>query len=248
MADELLRVRDLVVEYRGGLPVVNGVSFDVCAGQIVGLFGRNGAGKTTSLRAVFGLTRRTSGQVALLGRDISADAQTFKIARLGATMVLEGRGIFADMTVEENLRSGMRESSSRELLARFGERFPSLALKLKTPAGRLSGGEQQLLALARASMRAPRLLVVDELSLGLSPIAVKLALDALKATAAAGAGVLVADQNVAAISGVCTHAYLMDRGRIVGSHDGRQTSAAEWAKEIYLGGARTLTESTERPM
>jgi branched-chain amino acid transport system ATP-binding protein len=240
---ELLRMSGLVVEYRTGLPVVNGISLEVGEAEIVGLFGRNGAGKTTSMRALFGLVARKAGRIELFGRELPSESKTHEIARMGATMVLEGRGIFADMTVEENLRSGMRPGDSRDRLREICERFPALAAKRKAPAGRLSGGEQQLLALARASLQRPRLLVVDEISLGLSPIAVKLAMEALRSLAAGGTGILIADQNVAAVSVVCTRACLMDRGRIVGAAQGSEALASQWAKDIYLGGAAAPTIS-----
>jgi branched-chain amino acid transport system ATP-binding protein len=234
MSEPVLRIRKLTVEYLRGLPVVDEMSLDVRRGEIVGLFGRNGSGKTTALKAVFGFVARRSGEIELLGRSIRPGTPTYVIARLGATMVIEGRGIFADLTVEENLRSAIRAGDAARLLEKAYALFPMLAPKRHAPAGRLSGGEQQLLAIGRASLQDPRLLILDEPSLGLSPAATTLVMKALRGIAEHGSAVLVADQNYATLNKICSRAYLMANGRIVDSTDDVRSKSIGWAEKVYL--------------
>lgn len=234
MNEPVLCIRDLSVEYLPGLPVVNGLSLEVRAGEVTGLFGRNGSGKTTALKAVFALLPRSSGEVALMGRTLRPGLSTHAIARLGATMVIEGRGIFADLTVEENLRAGIRRGGGTQQLERAYHVFPMLLPKRHAAAGRLSGGEQQLLAIGRATLQNPRLLVLDEPSLGLSPAATTLVMRALREFASQGAAVLVADQNYTAVNKICARAYLLANGRIVDSTDDIGSKSAEWAENVYL--------------
>ncbi len=153
---------------------------------------------------------------------------SYAIARLGATMVLEGRGIFADLTVEENLRAGIRTGERSGRLAKAFAQFPMLVEKRHAPAGRLSGGEQQLLAIARASLQDPRLLILDEPSLGLSPAATRLVMKALRQLADGGSAVLIADQNYGAVNGICSRAYLMANGRIVDATDDVRSKTMAW--------------------
>ncbi|HVZ42871.1 MAG TPA: ATP-binding cassette domain-containing protein [Ramlibacter sp.] len=233
--DRALAIDGLVVEYHRGMPVVAGLSFNVRPAEMVGLFGRNGAGKSTTLRAVFGMVRRREGTVSVLGQGVHMRAKPHEIVRLGATMVIEGRGIFADLTVEENLRVA-RGAGWRGAASKAFERFPLLAARRATPAGRLSGGEQQLLAVARASMLEPRLLVVDEPSLGLSPAATQIVLDALRDMASRGAAIVVADQNVTAVGPACDRAVVMEAGRLAAELTREELAAnPERVENIYLG-------------
>lgn len=236
MPEAALRVSGLVVEYHRGMPVVNAADLQVDAGEIVGFFGRNGAGKSTTLRAIFGLVPRLAGEVFLFGKMVRTSMRAHKIVRLGATMVVEGRGIFADLTVEENLRAAARRADYPSMARRMFEQFPLLASRRKTAAGRLSGGEQQLLAIARAGMLQPRLLVVDEPSLGLSPAATQLVVKALRALAQQGSSVLIADQNVTAVGPVCDRAVVMEGGTIVlHLQHGELIANPERVEDIYLG-------------
>lgn len=236
MAEPALAVSGLVVEYHRGMPVVNDVDFEVAAGEVVGLFGRNGAGKSTTLRAIFGLVPPLRGAMSVLGHKLRRGTRAHEVVRLGATMVMEGRGIFADLTVEENLRAAAHSRDYATLAAGAFRQFPMLAARRKTAAGRLSGGEQQLLAIARAQMLRPRLLVVDEPSLGLSPAATLLVLQALRALAQQGSSVLVADQNVTAVGTTCDRAVVMETGTVVLQMQRDELIAnPDRVEDIYLG-------------
>jgi branched-chain amino acid transport system ATP-binding protein len=236
MTDSALSVSGLDVEYHRGMPVVSGLAMEIGQAELVGLFGRNGAGKSTALRAVFGLVPRLRGEVRVLGRAVRAGTATHKVVRMGATMVMEGRGIFADLTVEENLRSAGRAQDFAAQSQRAFAQFPMLEPRRRTPAGRLSGGEQQLLAIARAGMLRPGLLVVDEPSLGLSPAATLLVLKALRELAAQGSAVLIADQNVTAVGPACDRAIVMEAGAVVMQMTREQLVAnPEVIEDIYLG-------------
>ena len=236
MPDAALTVSGLVVEYFRGMPVVKDVGFQVGAGEVVGLFGRNGAGKSTTLRAIFGLVARVRGEISVLGHLLRPGMRAHQVVKLGATMVMEGRGIFADLTVEENLRAAAKASDYESMASRVLEQFPMLALRRTTAAGRLSGGEQQLLAIARAGMLRPRLLVVDEPSLGLSPAATQLVLQALRDLARQGSSVLVSDQNVIAVGPTCDRAVVMESGTVVLQMSRDELIAnPERVEDIYLG-------------
>lgn len=219
---DALAVRDLVAGY-GGTAVVHGIDLRVGAGEVVALLGANGAGKTTTLLTVSGLLPRIGGDIQLLGlpqtqRRRSGTADVWRIARLGVAHVPEDRGLFADLTVAENLRlarPGRRRQGDALALEEVLDFFPALGGLLDRPAGRLSGGEQQMLALARAVRTRPRLLLVDELSLGLAPIIVEQLLPTLRSIAdELGAGVLVVEQHVPLVLGVSDRAYVLDRGRV----------------------------------
>jgi branched-chain amino acid transport system ATP-binding protein len=236
MPESALQVAGLVVEYHRGMPVVKDVGLQVAPAEVVGLFGRNGAGKSTTLRAIFRLVPRIGGEITVLGRVLGLGGRAHQVVRLGATMVMEGRGIFADLTVEENLRAAASSADYAALAKRAFDQFPMLAPRRKTAAGRLSGGEQQLLAIARAGMLRPRLLVVDEPSLGLSPAATLLVLQALRELARQGSAVLVADQNVTALGPTCDRAIVMEAGTVVMQMSRDQLIAnPESVEDIYLG-------------
>lgn len=210
----MLTVRDLVTAYGLGA-VIHGISIDVDAGEVVCLLGRNGAGKSTTLRSIMGLTPPLSGTVEFMGRNITG-RPPFEIARLGIGYIPDDRRIFTDLTVEENLRI-VRQVTRRDgrwTLERAYQLFPILAeLKEKRGAG-LSGGEQKMLAIGRALMGNPDLLILDEPSEGLSPLMVRTLIDAIREIQKEGVTLLVADQNVKFARRVGGRGYVLDEGHI----------------------------------
>ena len=210
----MLAVRDLVAGYGLGA-VIHGLSIDVDAGEVVCLLGRNGAGKSTTLRSIMGLTPPRSGTVTFMDRDITRH-QPFEIARLGIGYIPDDRRIFADLTVEENLRivPQVTRREGRWTFERVCELFPRLAeLRAKGGAG-LSGGEQKMLAIGRALMGNPGLLVLDEPSEGLSPLMVKTLVEAIRQIREEGVTLLVADQNVKFARRIADRGYIMEEGHI----------------------------------
>jgi len=210
----LLAVDGLDVGY-GRVPVVTGLSCRVGRGEVVALLGTNGAGKSTVVRAVAGLLAPSAGSVRFEGADLGRMPPDRR-ARLGIATVLGGSATFASLTVEESLRVGA--AGPRDLLAGAVEavldRFPLLAARRRSRAGTLSAGEQQLLALARASIGSPRLLLVDELTLGLSPLAAESVLGAVAEVAATGVGVLLVEQSPERAAAVAERAYFLERGQV----------------------------------
>ncbi|MDR7554112.1 MAG: ABC transporter ATP-binding protein [Armatimonadota bacterium] len=215
----VLEVRDLAVRY-GDLQALWGVSLRVTAGEVVALLGHNGAGKTTLLRTIAGLLRPAAGEVVFEGRPLHREP-AHRTVEYGIALVPEGRRLFASMTVEENLLLGgfaravraRRQETLREVL----EIFPALAVRRRQPAGTLSGGEQQMVAIARALMARPRLLLLDEPSLGLAPLVVRRMFEVIREiNARHGVTVLLVEQNVSGALALATRAYLMQAGRIVG--------------------------------
>ncbi|MHB8464774.1 MAG: ABC transporter ATP-binding protein [Acidimicrobiales bacterium] len=210
----LLEVRDLTVAY-AGLRAVAGVSLSVPEGCIVALLGANGAGKTTMLRTISGLIKPAGGTITFAGERIDS-RKPHRIARLGILQVPEGRGVFPTLTVRANLQMAMYASGTdRDLVAEGVERFPALGRRIDLPASQLSGGEQQMLALARAVLGRPRLLLLDEISMGLAPIIVGHLFEEVRAMAAAGVTVLLVEQYVRAALDMADYAYVMDKGRLV---------------------------------
>jgi branched-chain amino acid transport system ATP-binding protein len=208
-----LRVEGLVCGY-GGAPVLRGVFLEVGSGEVVGLLGRNGAGKTTLLRAIMGLVRPVQGRIWLDGVDLTGRAP-YEIPRLGIGYVPQGRRLFPELTVGENLRMGLRvRGSEGEALARVLELFPVLRERWDHPAGRLSGGEQQMVAIARALCLRPILLLLDEPLEGLMPGMVHRVLSLLTHLAQEGVGVLLAEQRVEAALRVLHRGLLLEGGRI----------------------------------
>ncbi|MBM3660492.1 MAG: ABC transporter ATP-binding protein [Actinobacteria bacterium] len=244
--DVVLALRDVTAGY-DGVAVVHEVSLEVRAGEIVALLGANGAGKTTTLLTVSGLLARTGGEIDVLGRTVPARrrasvAAIWKRARAGVAHVPEDRGLFFDLTTHENLRLGRRrdlrgrgDSVPEEQLLEW---FPALSRVLDRRAGLLSGGEQQMLAIARAVVSRPRLLLIDEMSLGLAPIVVEQLLPVLRTIATdTGAGILVVEQHVALVLAVAERAYLMRQGRVV--FEGPAAALRDrrdLLEEGYLGG------------
>jgi branched-chain amino acid transport system ATP-binding protein len=204
--DPLVAISDLRAGY-GGLDVVDGLSLIVRRGEIAGLLGRNGAGKSTTLRAIAGLVPRSSGEIHIGGRLLAGPAHRRTRSLVG--LVLEGRSVFANLAVKDNLEiSQIRAEDACAL-------FPELTSRLQVRAGLLSGGEQQMLALARAILRRPQFLLIDELSFGLSPAACKRLFEALKtAVAASGMAVLLVEQHVPSAVAVADRVYIMQDGRI----------------------------------
>jgi branched-chain amino acid transport system ATP-binding protein len=243
----LLEVHELRVRYGGAGLALDGVSFEVGEADAVALLGANGAGKTSALRAITGLLRFHGGHV--LGGEVRFDGRSIlgrlpnQLVDAGIAQVLEGRRVFAELTVAENLRTGAFASRARRdehaLRQEQIELFPLLGRRLNQKAGLLSGGEQQMLAIARALMARPRLLLLDEPSLGLAPRIVAQIGEALKAIVARGTAVLLVEQSTALALRSTTHAYLLENGRMR-DHDLTESLLAdERVRASYLGTAAT---------
>ncbi|MDR1569792.1 MAG: ABC transporter ATP-binding protein [Oscillospiraceae bacterium] len=232
-----LEIRDLRVSY-GGIQALKGVSFTVNEGSIVTLIGANGAGKSTTLRAVSGLQKADGGSITLDGQSIMG-LPTKEIVRRGIVMVPEGRRVFPDMTVRENLLIGAFIRSDRaeveKDLRHVFELFPRLSERTWQMAGTLSGGEQQMLAVGRALMAKPKLLMMDEPSLGLAPLIVRGIFDIIKRVNADGITVLLIEQNANAALRVAGYGYVLETGSIVLEGSGAALMADPRVQEAYLG-------------
>ncbi|MDA0371270.1 MAG: ABC transporter ATP-binding protein [Actinomycetota bacterium] len=231
----LLSLNDVRAGY-GPLEVLHGVSLDVEAGEIVVILGANGAGKTTTMRAVSGMIAR-QGRIAFEGADIS-NTSAEKIVRLGVAQVPQGRGTFAELTVEDNLRSGayVRRDAIDDDIARWYEVFPRLAERRSQKAGSLSGGEQQMLAIARALMSRPKLLLCDEPSLGLAPLITQELFEVLKRlNAEEGLSILLVEQNANLALKVAHRVYLLETGNVVASGTAAEIAADDSIRKAYLG-------------
>ena len=235
MNEPILSIRDLKVNY-GGIEAVKGISFDVREGSIVTLIGANGAGKSSTLRAIAGLVRPASGSIVFRGDNI-ANMDTSVIVRKGITLVPEGRRIFPDLTVLENLRVGayLRGDDISEDINWVYDLFPRLKDRSWQAGGTLSGGEQQMLAVARALMSRPKLIMMDEPSLGLAPLVVKGIFDIIREINAQGVTVLLIEQNANMALKTADYAYVLETGRIGLSGTGRALLADENVKRAYLG-------------
>ena len=234
----MLELRDLVCCY-GKVIAVKGVSLTVGRGQLVALIGANGAGKTTILKAVSGLLSAASGTILFDGTDITrASART--ILSLGLAHCPEGRHVFPHMTVNENLEMGCYLRTDRvEIaadLARIFDQFPRLAERREQSAGTLSGGEQQMLAIGRALMSRPKLVMFDEPSLGLAPNIVERTFDIITGIRDAGTTVLMVEQNASAALDMCDHAYLLESGSLALSGPGRELIDNPHVRSAYLAG------------
>ena len=232
---ELLRIEDLKVNY-GGIEAVKGISLSVEEGQIVTLIGANGAGKSTTLRTISGLVKPRSGKIRFCGEDITGMDPT-NIVKRGITMAPEGRRIFPDMTVKENLRVGayLRTDDLTEDLNMVYELFPRLKEREWQAGGTLSGGEQQMLAVGRALMAKPKLIMLDEPSLGLAPLVVKSIFEIIRRINEQGVTILLIEQNANMALQVADSAYVLETGSITMTGTGAELLADERIKEAYLG-------------
>ena len=242
----LLAVQDLVTAY-GSVEALHGISFHVDDGEIVALLGANGAGKTTTLRTISGLLRPRTGQVRFAGERIDT-RRAHEIVRLGLTHVPEGLWIFTLLTVDENLRLGAyaERRVPREALDRVFTQFPRLAERRGQLAGTLSGGEQQMLAMARALMTRPRLLLLDEPSMGLAPVLVRGIFQTIAEINRQGTTVLLVEQNANAALRLARRAYVLETGRIALEGLGAELARNEAVRRAYLGvGVRSSVQ--QRP-
>ncbi len=234
---EILKVDDIHVYY-GSIHAVKGVSFEVNEGEVVTLIGANGAGKSTILNTVSGLLHPKTGSVVFEGRDLKGVAP-HKIVEYGLAQVPEGRHIFQQMSVEENLQMGAYTQPNATVepgIADVYERFPRLAERRRQIAGTLSGGEQQMLAMGRALMSRPKLLMLDEPSMGLAPILVEQIFDIIRELHSAGTTILLVEQNAQAALSVADRAYVLETGRISLTGTGAELMASDAVRKAYLGG------------
>jgi len=237
MSTPLLKVDDIHVYY-GSIHAVKGVSFEVNEGEVVTLIGANGAGKSTVLNTVSGLLHPRMGSVAFEGKDLKG-VPPHKVVQHGLAQVPEGRRVFLQMTVEENLEMGaftQPNSTIEPGLEDVYERFPRLKERRKQIAGTLSGGEQQMLAMGRALMSKPKLLMLDEPSMGLAPILVDQIFGIIKELHAAGTTILLVEQNARAALSVADRGYVLETGKIVATGTGAELLMDESVKKAYLGG------------
>jgi len=233
----LLTVDNIHVYY-GSIHAVKGVSFEVNEGEVVTLIGANGAGKSTVLNTVSGLLHPRTGTITFNGKDMKGIAP-HKIVKHGLAQCPEGRRIFLQMTVEENLEMGAYTQSNSTIatdIADVYKRFPRLEERRKQVAGTLSGGEQQMLAMGRALMSRPKLLMLDEPSMGLAPILVEQIFDIIRELHAAGTTILLVEQNAQAALSVADRAYVLETGKITLSGTGAELLASDKVREAYLGG------------
>ena len=234
----MLELRDIVCRY-GKVTVLKGVSLKVERGQLVALIGTNGAGKTTTLKTISGLLKPASGSIFFDGEDIS-NAPARKILQLGIAHCPEGRRVFPFMSVDENLEMGCYLRSDRQGIAQDLERiftqFPRLAERRFQAAGTLSGGEQQMLAIARAMMSRPKMILFDEPSLGLAPNIVEQTFEIISGIRDTGTTVLMVEQNALAALEMCDYAYLLESGSLVLSGSGRDLEDNPHVRSAYLAG------------
>ncbi len=235
MSEPILSIRDLKVNY-GGIEAVKGISFDVEEGSIVTLIGANGAGKSSTLRTIAGLVKPASGKIMFRGDDIT-NCDTNVIVRKGITLVPEGRRIFPDLTVLENLRVGayLRNDDIAGDIQWVYDLFPRLRERSWQAGGTLSGGEQQMLAVARALMCKPKLIMMDEPSLGLAPLVVRGIFDIIREINAQGVTVLLIEQNANMALKVADYAYVLETGRIGLSGTGKELLTNDDVRKAYLG-------------
>ena len=234
----MLEVNNLTVYY-GVICALKGISFEVNEGEIVSLIGANGAGKTTTMQSVVGLIPEKAGSVVFDGHDITK-TPCHKIVHMGMTQVPEGRRIFQELTVYENLMMGaysMKDNSKfKSDLESIYARFPRLAERRSQIAGTLSGGEQQMLAMSRALMSHPKLLMLDEPSMGLSPLLVDQVFEIIKDINKDGTTVLLVEQNAGKSLAISDRAYVLENGNIVLSGTGKELAESEQVQKAYLGG------------
>ncbi len=233
----MLKVTDLHVSY-GAIHAIHGISLEVNEGEIVSLIGANGAGKTTTLHTISGLKKATSGEVSLEGHNLLA-TDPAKIITLGMAHVPEGRRIFSQMTVQENLEMGAFIVGDKAQIAEDVENvyrhFPRLKERYKQAGGTLSGGEQQMLAIGRAMMSRPRILLMDEPSMGLSPLLVKEIFKIIEELNQSGMTILLVEQNAKKALSIADRAYVLETGKIVLDGDAKELMNDDSIKKAYLG-------------
>ena len=233
----MLEVRGLTVSY-GGINAVKGIDLDVRPGELVTLIGANGAGKTTTLKALAGILRPAAGRIHYNGGEITG-RPAFELVRRGLALVPEGRGVFGLLTVAENLGMGAYSRADRAQVAADFDRiytvFPRLAERRRQRAGTLSGGEQQMLAIGRALMSRPRLLLLDEPSMGLAPLMVQTIFETIRAIAAEGVTLLLVEQNAKLALETCDRGYVMESGTIAVADTAPRLLANADVKRAYLG-------------
>ena len=231
------KVTDLQVYY-GVIQALKGISFEVNEGEVIALIGANGAGKTTILHTVTGLINQKAGKIEFEGKDIS-HTPAYKIVAEGMAHVPEGRRVFAELSVYDNLMMGAYTRKDKkeiaETLAMVYKRFPRLEERKKQMAGTLSGGEQQMLAMGRALMSKPKIILMDEPSMGLSPIFVNEIFDIIKAVSASGTTVLLVEQNAKKALSIADRAYVLETGKIILEGDAKVLMNDERVKKAYLG-------------
>ena len=235
MSESILSIRDLKVNY-GGIEAVKGISFDVEQGEIVTLIGANGAGKSSTLRTIAGLVKPASGSIRFMGEEITG-RDTIAIVRRGITLVPEGRRIFSDLTVQENLRVGayLRKDDISQDLEWVYSLFPRLKERSWQAGGTLSGGEQQMLAVGRALMSRPKVMMMDEPSLGLAPLIVKGIFEIIREINRRGVTILLIEQNANMALKTADVGYVLETGRITLSGSGMELLSNEQVKKAYLG-------------
>lgn len=235
----MLQVKDLKVSY-GMIEAIKGINFEVNQGEIVSLIGSNGAGKSTTLRTISGIKPAKSGQILYEGQDI-LKSNAMKIVQAGISQVPEGRHVFKRMSVKENLLMGAYTRKDRDGLKEDMEKsfeyFPIIKERLNQDAATLSGGEQQMVAMARALMAKPKLLLLDEPSMGLAPLFIQQIFNIIEEINAAGTTVLLIEQNAKQALSISDRAYVMETGKILLSGTGQELLTSEKVQEAYLGGA-----------
>ena len=233
----MLKIDNLSVHY-GGIHALQGVSLEVPEGKIVTLIGANGAGKSTTLKSIVGLVKASAGSITWNGEPLGGKA-TKDIVKSGIVLVPEGRRVFANLTVDENLSLGAYSRSDKAAIESDRQRifklFPRLLDRKVQKAGTLSGGEQQMLAVGRAMMTRPKVLMMDEPSLGLAPIIVKMIFDIIKEINAEGTTVLLVEQNAKAALQAAHYGYVLETGRITMEGEGRKLLADDGVRKAYLG-------------
>ena len=232
----MLEVNNINVYY-GQIHTLHDISISVKEGEIVALIGANGAGKTTTLRTISGLLRSKTGSIKLMGEDIS-HIDAYKLAAKGLAHVPEGRHVFLQMTVQENLEMGAYTNRAyvKDGIADVYARFPILKHRKNQIAGTLSGGEQQMLAMGRALMSKPKIMMLDEPSMGLAPILVQQIFDIIKELHKAGTTILLVEQNAEMALAIADKAYVLESGRIKLSGTGEELAKSDEIKKAYLGG------------
>lgn len=232
----MLKIEDMHVYY-GAIHAVKGVSFEVGEGEIVALIGANGAGKSTILKTISGLMHPRSGTITFMGKNI-AHTEAHKLVQQGLAHVPEGRRIFLQMSVQENLEMGAftQKEVSKEELDKIFQLFPRLKERRKQIAGTLSGGEQQMLAMSRALMSKPKLMMLDEPSMGLAPILVDQIFSIIKELHAAGTTILLVEQNASKALEIADRAYVLETGKITLSGTGSELVHSADVQKAYLGG------------